>query len=77
MSVLKDINIAVDGLKAVECQRISEDYDATLRKLTGFEVADLDNKLSMAGRTITRIRKDLGNIRLERYLNEQISDKKG
>ena len=84
MSVINEINAVTSSLKGIERQRLSEKYETTLRELSSFELIDLDNELSMAGRTITRIRKDLGNIRqeadqkrLERYLNEQISDKEG
>ena len=77
MSVINEINAVTSSLKGIERQRISDKYEATLRGLSRFELADLDNELRMSIRTITRIRNDLGNIRLERYLNEQISDKKG
>ena len=77
MSAINEINAVTSSLKGIERQRLSDKYEATLRGLSRFELADLDNELRMSIRTITRIRNDLGSIRLERYLNEQISNKEG
>lgn len=85
MSVINEINAATSSLKGIERHyRITDEYLDTLRGLSSFELIDLDNELSMAMKTILRIRKDLDSIkkekntmRLERYLDEQISDQKG
>ena len=77
MSVVNEINAATSSLKEIRAQRVTDWYHDQLRSLSPFEQRELDNDLAEAMRIIIGIRKDLGNIRLERYLNEQISDKKG
>lgn len=85
MSVINEINAVTSSLKGIERHyRITDEYLDILRGLSSFELIDLDNDLSMAMKTILRIRKDLDSIkkekstmRLERYLDEQISDQKG
>ena len=77
MSVINEINAVTSSLNGIERQRLNDKYLATLRQLSHFDLANLDNELAIAGRQIKRIRKDICNIRLERYLNEQISNKEG
>lgn len=66
MSVINEINAVTSSLRGIERQRLSDKYEATLRGLSRFELADLDNELRMSIRTITRIRNDLDSIRFER-----------
>ena len=77
MSLSLEINAATGKLKEISSQRITDEYYDQIREMSPFERQVIDNELAEAMRTIIGIRKDIDKVRVERYLNEQVSDQKG
>lgn len=77
MSILHEINAATASLKSISSQRVTDEYYDQIREMSPFERQAIDYELAEAMRTIIGIRKDIDKVRVERYLNEQVSDQKG
>lgn len=77
MSLSMEINAATSKLKGISKQRVTDEYYDQIREMSPFERQAIDYELAEAMRTIIGIRKDIDKVRVERYLNEQVSDQKG